>query len=256
MVNLSPGEYRYRIVFYNLLRKPEITLDWQSFTVRKAEIPRISTHAPDGWFLEDGPPLVTVEGSELMTGAAVSLVKNDAPDKGHAGTELERKGTSSVLMEFPSDTLTTGVYDIVFTNPGGLSSAAAGAIRLRHKLPAPSGLLPEEGIVFGPAELKGMRAIRFSWDAVPEATHYTFRLFRGAEPEPMIGKDFLPACEWTLDDLSLLDRGEFRWTVEAVAWGGDRVTIPPAGAAEAVFSINLPQILAPALKPGDVFYGR
>lgn len=256
MMNLSPGEYRYRIVLYNLLRKPEIELPWREFIVLEAEIPRVRSHTPDSWFIEDGPPLVTVSGTDLMPGAVVRLVKNGDPEEAYSGTELERGGTSSVRAKIASDALTAGEYDIVLTNPGGLFSAVEKALFVRHKLPAPSGLVPAGGTVFGPPELRELQALRFSWAAVPEATHYVFRLYRGPSPEPMIVEDLDSVCEWTLGDLSILDRGNFRWTVEAVARIGERVTIPPAEAAEAVFIIDLPQILAPPLQQGDIFYGR
>ena len=254
-VNLKPGEYRYRITAYNLLRQPELVLPWREFIVLEAVTPRVWSHAPQTWFIEDGPPIVTVFGTELMPGAVVALVKNGEPDERYPGSELERSGTSSVRAEIGTDVLPVGVYDITLTNPGGVFSAVERALTVRRKLPAPSELEPARGTVYGPQELKELQTLRFAWAPVPEATHYTIRLYRGPSSEPFVVEQLDSVCEWTLEDLSILDRGNFRWTVEATARSGERVTIPPAEAAESVFIIDLPQILAPPLQLGDVFYG-
>ncbi|HUJ76432.1 MAG TPA: hypothetical protein VL359_16340, partial [bacterium] len=45
-LNLAPGAYRYRVVLYNLLGKPEVELPWHPIEVRKAEVPHIASCAP------------------------------------------------------------------------------------------------------------------------------------------------------------------------------------------------------------------
>jgi len=77
-LNLSPGEYRYRIVLYNILRKPELELPWQEFSVLKAEFPRVARHEPKLWFVEDREASLTLWGKDLIPGARVVLKRKEA----------------------------------------------------------------------------------------------------------------------------------------------------------------------------------
>ncbi len=300
--SLKPGDYRYRIVFYNLLRQPELELQWQEFSILKAEIPRIDRHGPNVWFLENRGPVVTVSGQDLIPGATIKLTREGGIDTtlnpvnnpaagssqtsaapahpSFQGSEVERTGTSTVTVKFPHQSLTPGIYTLEWVNPGGLTSTLTKALLVRHMLPPPEKLDPAPGVVFGPKELRGMDFLRFTWKEVPEATHYSFVLYdilvpgsmdapfdgpsagsgngpiEGPIMEPLVREQLSAECSWTLEDLSLLDRGRFRWTVKAVAKNGAEVVIPAAKAAEADFTIDLPRIRVPEMKSGAVFYGR
>ncbi len=256
-LNLTPGEYRYRIVLYNLLKKPEQELPWQSFSVLKAEIPRIARYEPKLWFIEDSQISLTLQGENLIPGASVVLKRGGSSAEPAAGTEAERDGTSSVSVSFPTGSLAAGEYSIALTNPGGLSVEVPAAILVRHKLPEPKLLTPAAGSVFGPAELRGTKSIGFSWEAVPEAARYVFCLYASGDPERVVCRKLLSTNTYLLDDLTVLDRGEFRWSVEAQGSDGEGGTIPAVRAAEAGFRVELPHLAAPALStPGDTFYGR
>jgi hypothetical protein len=255
-LNLSPGEYRYRIVLYNLLRKPEIALPWQGLTVLRAEIPRIANLAPKVWYLEDLKPSLTIRGENLIPGATVVLKREEPTIEPASGIELGRDGTSAVSFAFPAPSLTAGEYAIELTNPGGLSVTVRRAVLVRHMLAEPSGLEPVSGSAFGPKELRGMRSIRFSWNSVPEAAKYVFRLYARDDPDRLLREEPLTDGTYLLDDLTVLERGEFRWSVEAQGIDEAGELIPAVRAAEARFVIDLPRIVAPVVKKGDVFYGR
>jgi hypothetical protein len=253
-VSLGPGRYRYKIAIYNTLRKLELELPWQAFTILKAEIPRITGYAPKVWFLEDLKPMIQINGDDLVDGATVCLKAASGAEI--MGTERQREGTSMAKFEFPAGPIEAGEYSVELKNPGGISSTIDRGLLVRHMLAAPSGLSPSPGSVFGPKELRGLKSLRFSWDEVPEATHYIFRLYRGTETGPLARMDSSPDREYTLNDLAVLDRGEYRWTVEAIAKSGEEVVIPSAQAALSRFTIELPRLVSPALEIGDTFYGR
>lgn len=255
-LNLRPGAYRYRIVLYNLLRRPEITLPWKEIEILKAETPHVDASTPRMWFLEDLKPTLTLRGERLMAGATVVLKRDGVPSTVVTATASPAEGTSTASVIFPALPLSEGEYSLEITNPGGLSSSLPDALLVRHMLPAASGLEPAAGTVFGPRELRGMRSIRFSWDPVPEAVTYTFRLYPADGAEPVVSVESLADNSYLLEDLAVLDRGDFSWTVEGVGRDERRGAVPAVGAAKSGFRIELPQLLAPAVKGGDVFYGR
>jgi len=252
-LNLSPGDYRYKIAIYNVLRKLAAELPWQEFTILKARIPRLTGIEPEVWFLEDGQPRLELSGDELVPGATVTMQSDSENSGSIPATAVDTTGGSGLSVVFPDTGIAAGQYSFRIVNPGGLSSTLRGALRVRHKLPAPGGLKPAS-VVLGADELRGMRSLQFSWDDVPEATHYLFRFYRGTDREPVI-RVTLTHPSYSIADLSTLDRGTYRWTVEAVAKEGERVVIPAAGAADAEFSIRLPKLVAPKLTNGETFYG-
>ncbi len=254
---LSPGEYGYRIVLYDVLRKPAITLPWQELTVLEAEIPRVTGSAPRAWFLEDGrPPFLTLSGSELVPGAIFLLKPADGSGGPVEGEELGREGESTVRVSFPSRTLAEGEYSLVVTNPGGLSVSLPRALVVRHMLPAPVVLEPTPGTVFGPDDLRGMTSLRFSWNPVAGASRYVFSLGRAGSATPLLRIESLTGTSCVLDDLRVLDRGDLHWTVEARGNDEECGEIPSVGPADSAFRIDLPRIAVPTFAGGNVFYGR
>jgi hypothetical protein len=134
-LSLSPGEYRFRITLYNLVGRPELELPWRSMIVRKAEIPRVTGLSRNAWFLEDLKPEVALSGENLAPGATIVLENAAASEPPIYGTELERKGTSSVVVGFPVRTLAAGEYSLVITNPGGISFTLPRALSVRFQKP-------------------------------------------------------------------------------------------------------------------------
>lgn len=135
--NLGPGDYRYRIVLYNLLGKPELSLPWRFFTVRKAEIPRVASLSQKVWFVEElqPQPQLTLQGEALVPGATVVLKPADSSAPAIAGSVVEQGGTSSVRVEFPERRIIAGEYSLVFTNPSGLSFTVPRALLVRYQRP-------------------------------------------------------------------------------------------------------------------------
>jgi hypothetical protein len=86
---------------------------------------------------------------------------------------------------------------------------------------------------------------------------YVFSLYPSGEAGQPVRRLVIPGTSYLLDDLTILDRGDFRWSVEAQGIDAEGNTIPAVGAAEADFRIDLPPVPPPDLSAtGDTFYGR
>ena len=122
-------------------------------------------------------------------------------------------------------------------------------------LPVPGRIVPARGFTFGPAELRDITALRFDWDAVPGATQYIFELYKGTDTEPMA---YSTQAERTfaIDDLSVLENGDYRWTLKAQAYDANHELEQDGTTLESRFKIALPALVAPAPKDKETFYGR
>ncbi len=131
-LTLPPGEYKVRIVLYNLLGKPEVELPWKNFTVKKAEVPRVTGVSPNAVFIEDLEADVRIAGENLVPGAEIVLKKTSGVPLTIPGTERGRSGTGSVNMLFALDSAVPGDYSIQVTNPGGLTVTFVNAVTVRY----------------------------------------------------------------------------------------------------------------------------
>ena len=83
-------------------------------------------------------------------------------------------------------------------------------------LPAAALQAPESDAVIDAAYLRQRRDIDFAWAAVPWATEYILQIHRDSKEGPALARfEIKGRTEFRLEDLSLLDRGKFVWTIEA-----------------------------------------
>ncbi len=141
-------------------------------------------------------------------------------------------------------------FDISAPRPNRFS------VRPIPSLPAPERLDLPSGYRFGPAELRGLASLRFGWDTVSGATRYEFALYRGADSIPVVLSDALTDPSYELDDFSVLENGEYRWTVTARSFDSEGALEQDGKPAVSGFRIDLPPLLAPAPKGKEKFYGR
>jgi hypothetical protein len=134
-LQLRPGEYRYRIIAFNMLGRPELELPWRSIVVLKAEMPRITGLSKNLWFLEDLKPELGLSGENLVPGAKVVLAAATSTAEPILGNVLERSGTSKLSVGFPDNRLEPGEYSLVLTNPGGITVTVPGALSVRYLKP-------------------------------------------------------------------------------------------------------------------------
>jgi len=108
-------------------------------------------------------------------------------------------------------------------------------------LSSPRNLQPAIGTVFDLQYFRAQRSIDFSWTAVQGANAYTFLLYQqtGTTRRQIVRQTIYRGTSYTLTNLSLLDRGNFIWQVEALNMRGS-VTERRSTAAESSFIIDFP----------------
>jgi hypothetical protein len=127
-VTLPPGTYRFRIHSYNVIGKLAATGDWTPVRVYRAAVPQATpptaaVEIPKG----DADFTVRINGSDLAEGAEVYLV----PVKGEPVQIKPLRTNYSfddtwIEAAFPTDAVPKGKYNLVITNPGGLSQTVEG----------------------------------------------------------------------------------------------------------------------------------
>ena len=135
IVQLSPGNYRYSLIIYNLLDKPEISSDWQSIEVRKAEIPKILNVSPGVIYIEEGNFQLILNGENLLAGGEYRLV-----DQKNSNAELKIDNVSQnekgeIVLQLPELKLGSGDYSVRIINPGGLTDVSEAGFRIRYQKP-------------------------------------------------------------------------------------------------------------------------
>jgi len=123
-------------------------------------------------------------------------------------------------------------------------------------LPPPNNMRPANGYRIGIEELKAQRSIVFRWSSVAEANAYTITLYKKtANGRRQIRRIPLGnSTTWTLDNISLLGRGEFVWRVEA-SYNRRNGTVERSGSpGENSFVIDVPIPEVHMEDPG-VLYG-
>ncbi|MDR1970806.1 MAG: hypothetical protein LBQ46_02680 [Treponema sp.] len=139
----------------------------------------------------------------------------------------------------------------------GLDIGARSSRRIRvlpiPPLPEPANPAPRNGMVFTGTELRRDRRISFAWNAVPGATGYRFTVEQ--QGRAVLPEQPLKENGFVLDDLTLLDRGEYVWRVEAIL--EDQGEIIRRGAiAENLFKIDFALPARPVLLDPGTLYGR
>ncbi|MHC6203961.1 FecR domain-containing protein [Breznakiellaceae bacterium SP9] len=125
-------------------------------------------------------------------------------------------------------------------------------------LPEARNLLPANGHIVGPEELRQSRRLAFSWQPVEGANAYIITLFEetGGQRRQIVRIGPQEQTSWTLEDLALLGRGTFVWQVEAVSSTGGTVLEQRGRIGESRFSVDIP---APQPVPGGragTLYGK
>jgi hypothetical protein len=133
-VSLPPGNYRYEIIVYNLLGKPETTSDWSYFDIIKAYQPELYNIVPKLIYLEEeNTGKFSITGNNLFNDSRYSLRKRGKLiDTYTAQPADHEKNNRKADLQFDVKRLDVGIYDLIVTDPGGLS-AAYGPIIIKFK---------------------------------------------------------------------------------------------------------------------------
>ena len=120
--SLSPGDYRYRVILYNLLRQPEYTAAWVEFSILLALQPELSGFSPRSFFVKRNAVLeLVLDGRNLVPGSEIRLERQGRflPPRGY---HLDPSGERAFLI-YDAPDLSAGNYTIRVTNPGGLEAS-------------------------------------------------------------------------------------------------------------------------------------
>ncbi|MDR2342924.1 MAG: hypothetical protein LBD86_00150 [Spirochaetaceae bacterium] len=126
-LSLDPGEYRYRIIVYDLLGRMRPPPEWARLTVIPALQPEIVSVNPPELMLYDRSTgaVLKITGRNLLPDAEVRLTFSG----GGVTLPLDKnsyrpnENGNSAELRLDGLPLEEGFYDIVVTNPGGISGS-------------------------------------------------------------------------------------------------------------------------------------
>ena len=128
-ISVPAGEYRYRVLSFNILGLLDSQSDWEYFIVLQALKPSIVAFSPLAFYFDRlTPRILNLTGENLLPEAEIYLVSKTSVDS--AGEPLVLKpqeihrnelGENARLV-FDEDDLVAGEYEIVVKNPGGLET--------------------------------------------------------------------------------------------------------------------------------------
>jgi hypothetical protein len=130
-LSLAAGEYRCRVIVYDLLRRRRPVPEWSRLRVLEALQPEISAVSPPAIDVNDDMAIITLnfEGNNFTENAEVSFlyVGGGMETSGEAvlagkDNYLPSSDGKNARLKLAGLPLEEGVYDIVIKNPGGLST--------------------------------------------------------------------------------------------------------------------------------------
>ncbi|ULQ59478.1 hypothetical protein K7I13_13535 [Brucepastera parasyntrophica] len=144
-ISIPAGEYRYRLVVYNLLNRADGESDWLHFSVFRAIQPELENFAPRNYYLDETfDRSMVLSGDSFVEGAEIFLIEQDVPGEPVAGDIRRRRKIFPVEKTIDSsqrraevvfgDAMQSGSYDVVVQNPGGLWSSA-GTLTVKFQKP-------------------------------------------------------------------------------------------------------------------------
>ena len=121
-VNLSAGDYEYRVYAYDFLGRESSVSEWRKFKVLKAMVPSVSVPKIVETNVKKSQIEVPVEISNIEQESKVELINEETNEvvKGSFETIVEEGKTVAASVIFPN--IDEGVWKLRVTNPSGLST--------------------------------------------------------------------------------------------------------------------------------------
>jgi hypothetical protein len=123
--SLPPGNYRYRVIVYNLLRQAEYAAPWVDFVILHAFQPELSDFGPRRFEMARGGELeLVLEGRNLLPESEIRLERlgQSIPPRSYRPDPSGERA----LAVYNAPDLAPGSYKIRVTNPGGLETILRG----------------------------------------------------------------------------------------------------------------------------------
>ena len=151
--SLPPGDYRYRVIVYNLLRQGEYTSPLVDFVILPALQPELSGFSPRRFDLKQGGDVeLVLEGRNLLPESEIHLERRGQsfPPRTY---RPDPSGERAVLI-YDAPDLSRGSYTIRIKNPGGMEASLQGfradssSSFYFQILPAYTPVVPFQGYIF------------------------------------------------------------------------------------------------------------
>jgi len=124
-ISLPPGNYRFRVIPYDILGKPSEGTEWAPFTVFNAVKPEL--YQPDelDYFNDRQKSQFEFNGNNIEPDATIYFV-NSAGEQIFPTEVIRYSDGSGVRLIFDKGQLTDGEYEVCVVNPGGLETSIGG----------------------------------------------------------------------------------------------------------------------------------
>ncbi|MCL2480484.1 MAG: hypothetical protein FWF38_02095 [Spirochaetaceae bacterium] len=268
MDNLPDGDYRWTIQAFidesTTSSRRTSLLGIYNFSMKKLNPVILSTpytgYAFEGLQALRSPGVVTWSSKEEVAASRFILSRNANP-LADTSLVMDIKNPPNTIQLIP---LNEGrwYWTIIAETPDGFDISARSPLYFIVNsiplLPVPGGRTPENRYTIGPAELRETKTIIFSWNSVEGANGYVFTVFQEGEranQRKLLHTAIVDETTYELEDLSVLDRGNFVWQVEAVS-KTEEVIEQRGTVGQNSFIINLPQVNKPQAKQPGILYGK
>jgi hypothetical protein len=155
-VSLPPGQYRYRVLSYNVLGRVAAVSEWVGMRIFVARQPVVESLNPGSYYFDkpSGSVTLILFGTDLSDEAEIYLAEKAADNLLTAPLAMYySEDERSIRVVFPTAGLGLAPYEIVITNPGGLQARVNFSAGFSSALDIPVSLgyspaLPLYGYVF------------------------------------------------------------------------------------------------------------
>jgi len=128
-ISVPAGDYRYRVMSFNVLGLMDTQSDWEYFKVIQALKPTILDYSPSAFYFDRlTPRIINLNGENILPASEIYLENKTAKDENGKPLILKPSeiysndlGETAQLV-FKDEDLIAGTYDIVAKNPGGLET--------------------------------------------------------------------------------------------------------------------------------------
>jgi len=129
-VSLPPGNYRFQVISYDILGRPDEVSEWKYIEVRPAIQPEISDvllALVSGDSYETSGYVLNIFGDNFTPDSEFIILNSDGSQ---ILPEVLVSGTDWASLFVESGKFTPGEYDLVVINPGGLEAGKGGIVNI------------------------------------------------------------------------------------------------------------------------------